>query len=290
MTMPAIPSSAVSPSFHTVATVVAAGDPRRCGARGSVIELRDSEVDYSTAPAHLCFWVPLSGGITVSPRKGQAYGVAGERLTISPPGSVWRGAWRGRMSTMMLEIHPAVLDELAPGRVVYPNRGELLIAEDATLRHSILALQHSLALSTPDDGLFAGHIARAVAWHYLRRYCSTRVADDDRRKLTPAQLKRALELIDARLADKLALDELAELLDLSVATFCRRFKHSVGLPPYQYVLRTRIERAKAQLARHERSLSEIAQALGFYDQSQFSNAFRRIVGISPREYRRRLQS
>ncbi|MGH8446903.1 MAG: helix-turn-helix domain-containing protein [Solimonas sp.] len=292
MNMPAVPSSMGSPSFRTVATVAtvaAAGDPRRCGARGSLLELHDSQIDYSTTPANLCFWVPLSGGITVSPTKGKDYAVTGSCLTMIPPGSVWRGSWRGNLSTMMLEINPSVLEELSQGKVVYPNGGELLIAEDETVRHSVLALQHSLAIPTPDDGLFAGHIARAVAWHYLRRYCSTRLVAPDHHKLSPQELQRALELIDARLADKLALDELAQLLDLSVATFCRRFKRTVGLPPYQYVLRTRIERAKSRLAKRECSVSEVAQSLGFYDQSQFSNAFRRFVGLSPREYRRRLQ-
>jgi AraC family transcriptional regulator len=283
-------SAAASPPFRTVATIAAAGDLQRCGARGSLIELTDSDVDYSTSPAHLCFWAPLSGGITVRPSRGPAYDIRGERLTAIPPSAVWRGSWRGRMKTMMLEIHPAVLDELTHGKVVYPNGGELLVAEDATLRHSLLALQSSLAEPTPDSGLFAGHIARAVAWHYLRRYCSTRLDEPDRRRLTPAELRRALGLIDARLADKLALDELAALLDLSVATFCRRFKQTVGLPPYQYVLRTRIERAKARLVERDCSLSELAQSLGFYDQAQFSNAFRRIVGVSPRDYRRRLRA
>lgn len=286
MNMPVAPPEA---PFHTVATVAAGGDTRAHGARGSLLELRDSALDYSTAPAHLCFWVPLDGGIDVLPRRGRAYRVSDARLTIIPPGSVWRGSWRGRLKSMMLEVHPAVLEELAQGPIIYPQGGELLIAEDETLRHGILSLQHSLAAPAPDDGLFTGHMARAIAAHYLRRYCSSRIATGAGDRLTPLQLRRAFELIEARLAERLTLEELAETAGLSVAGFCRRFKKSVGLPPYQYVLRTRIERAKAELAQRGRSASEIALSLGFYDQAQFSNAFRRIVGISPREYRHRLQ-
>lgn len=268
------------------------GDTHRCGARSFVLQLQETSVDYSTAPAHLCFWVPLQGRIEVSATRNRAaYEVSGPRLTMIPPGSVWKGSWRGQLSSMMLEVTPALLGEFTHGPIVYPNRGELLVAEDETLRHAILSLQHSLAADTPDNGMFTGHVARAVAWHYLRRYCNSRTPTPaESQKLSAGELNRTLELIEARLGGKVVLEDLADALGMSATSFSRRFKNTVGQPPYQYVLRTRVERAKQQLARQELSVSDLALSLGFYDQSQFSNAFRRIIGLSPREYRRRLQA
>lgn len=266
------------------------GNMHRCGARASVVELRDTAVDYSTTPAQLCFCVPLQGRIEVAPTRTRAgYDIHGPRITVLPPGAVWKGAWQGQLSSMMLEVTPSLLGEFAHGPIVYPNRGELLLTEDETLRHAILSLQHGLAANTPDSDMFTGHVARAVAWHYLRRYCGSPTPVDSQ-KLSASELSRTLELIEARLCGKIVLEDLADELDMSATTFSRRFKNSIGQPPYQYVLRTRVERARLQLSRPDLSVSDLALSLGFYDQSQFSNAFRRIIGLSPREYRRRLQA
>ena len=69
--------------------------------------------------------------------------------------------------------------------------------------------------------------------------------------------------------------------------FARQFKAATGLPPHQYVLARRVERAK-QLLQQDRdlSLAEIAACAAFSDQSQFSHHFKRLVGVTPRQFRR----
>ena len=66
----------------------------------------------------------------------------------------------------------------------------------------------------------------------------------------------------------------------------RQFKASAGLPPHQYVIARRIERVKQLLqAGTDLTLAEVAADAGFLDQSQFSHHFKRLVGVTPGQFR-----
>ena len=74
---------------------------------------------------------------------------------------------------------------------------------------------------------------------------------------------------------------------LSPYHFARQFKAATGLPPHQYVITRRVERAKLLLqAGTDLSLAEVAAEAGFSDQSQFSQHFKRVVGATPGQYRK----
>jgi len=68
--------------------------------------------------------------------------------------------------------------------------------------------------------------------------------------------------------------------------FARLFRRTVGVPPHQYVLRRRVERAKELLLTGRLGLSEVALAAGFSDQSHLTRVFRRAVGLTPARFRR----
>jgi AraC family transcriptional regulator len=68
--------------------------------------------------------------------------------------------------------------------------------------------------------------------------------------------------------------------------FARQFRTTIGLPPYRYVILRRVERAKQLLQRGtDVSLAEVAAGIGFPDQSQFCHHFRRLVGVTPGQFR-----
>jgi transcriptional regulator GlxA family with amidase domain len=100
------------------------------------------------------------------------------------------------------------------------------------------------------------------------------------------QAKRTLAYIEANLASKLLIDDLANVVALSRSHFSRAFKHCVGLSPMEYVVVRRIERAKAMIRSTRESLAEVALACGFADQAHLNRRFRNIVGISPGRWRR----
>ncbi len=256
----------------------------------AVLELDDFTPRYSTGQEgeRLRFWLALSGHTQVFPAHGSPYySISGSSIATIPPGSVWEGSWRGRQTCMELEVSPAVLREFTGSEIIFPNGGQVNVVVDDHIRRGILALHRNLMSPSPAGDLYVGHIARSVASHYLKTYCACPGARPLReQKLGPGDLQRVLDLIETQLAAKPALDELAALTGLNTVNFCRRFKNSTGLPPYQYLLHARIERAKQALRRQQQPMSELALSLGFYDQSQFSNTFRRIVGMSPSDYLR----
>ena len=84
----------------------------------------------------------------------------------------------------------------------------------------------------------------------------------------------------------ITVSECAVFCNMSKPHFTRVFKQVTGMPPVQFMLRIRIDRAKELLDFTDKSIAEIAEASGFPDQNYFARTFRRFTGISPTQYRR----
>jgi AraC family transcriptional regulator len=105
--------------------------------------------------------------------------------------------------------------------------------------------------------------------------------------LPPRKLSKALRYIHQHLAEEVSLGAIATHLNMSQFYFCRLFKQSMGVTPYQYLLQQRIERAKQLLLQDELSIAEVALEVGFANQSHFCVRFKRWVGMSPKQFARR---
>jgi AraC family transcriptional regulator len=105
--------------------------------------------------------------------------------------------------------------------------------------------------------------------------------------LAPWQVRKVSDFIEANLARDVPLAELASLIRLSPYHFCRAFGRSTGLPPHRWLQARRIEAAKLHLARDDRTILEIAAMVGYDNPGHFAKVFRRLVGVTPREFRRR---
>jgi transcriptional regulator of acetoin/glycerol metabolism/AraC-like DNA-binding protein len=103
--------------------------------------------------------------------------------------------------------------------------------------------------------------------------------------LPPGALRRVREYIDVHLGDRTQLTELAAVAGVSVHHFAREFKRSTGVAPHDYLVQKRVDRAREMLARTGWSLSEVAFAAGFSDQSHMARHFRRLVGMTPGQFR-----
>jgi transcriptional regulator GlxA family with amidase domain len=115
------------------------------------------------------------------------------------------------------------------------------------------------------------------------RHASPRLA---RGGLTPRALRRVRDYVESHLRGNLSLETLAATSGLSMYHFLREFKRSQGVTPHHYLLQRRIERARELLTRTDLSMSEIAFACGFSDQSHFGRRFRELVGVPPSAFRR----
>ncbi len=99
------------------------------------------------------------------------------------------------------------------------------------------------------------------------------------------KLRRVMAYVDARIGGPISLHDLATVAGVSRFHFHRQFRKSVGVTPHEYVLRVRIERAKGLLTGSDLTVGEVSGAVGFADQSHFSNIFRKLTAMTPRSFR-----
>jgi AraC family transcriptional regulator len=136
------------------------------------------------------------------------------------------------------------------------------------------------------------HIARAVALldrdpgPWVTRESSDRGPRQIARGGFAAwQSRRLAAHVDANLAGKIVVKDLAASLHVSIGHFCRAFKHTFGMPARIWIRQRRIEFAQGLMLTTGASLSEIALSCGMSDQSHFTRSFRRIVGETPSSWR-----
>lgn len=103
--------------------------------------------------------------------------------------------------------------------------------------------------------------------------------------LSAIQMKDAMSYLEAKLPARVELAALAELAGLSQSHYCRAFKASTGLAPYQWQLQARVKRAKDLLLNTNGGLEDIAEATGFADAVHFGRTFRKMVGVTPAAWR-----
>ena len=99
--------------------------------------------------------------------------------------------------------------------------------------------------------------------------------------LSPALKHRICEYIDSHLDEKISLRDLSSMAGLSAHHFARAFRESVGIPPHGYLLQRRVEHVEQMLRGTRLPLAQIAQAVGFADQSHLARHFRRLTGMPP---------
>jgi AraC-like DNA-binding protein len=78
---------------------------------------------------------------------------------------------------------------------------------------------------------------------------------------------------------------MAQMAGVSPNHFVWLFTKATGLSPHRYVLRARIDRAKLYLKDDGLSIAEVSRLTGFRTQEHFTKVFRKIVGVTPREFR-----
>src|SRR5262249_5940297 len=109
--------------------------------------------------------------------------------------------------------------------------------------------------------------------------------------LPRARLRAVVEHIEEHLDAGPTLEQMAAIARISPNYFAWQFKRATGLPPHQYVIARRVERAKQLLQSGSAfSLAEVAAHAGFSDQSQFSHHFKRLTGVTPGQFRTRVRT
>jgi AraC family transcriptional regulator len=171
-------------------------------------------------------------------------------------------------------------------------RDDRVMYHDDEMRELITAyLRRAFDPSDPPSRLEMDSRANLIALMLLKRH-STWGAQPDRIKqvgvLVDWQLRKVCGYMEENLHADIVLADLADLIDVSQEHFCRSFRRTTGMPPHRWLLHKRIARAQILLADSRRSLTQVAQDVGYAGQAAFGVAFRKVTGMSPGLYRRSL--
>jgi AraC-like DNA-binding protein len=194
---------------------------------------------------------------------------------------------------LMLTIWPSVMswrNDLEMDLAAVRFQQKIGLNDEAACQ-SLLAMQQELEAPGINGAFYVDILLFLLLTRLMR--CASNLAEPSKATcakggLPSWRLKRAIELLEVNLAKMPTLAEVAELIGLHPTSFCRGFKRSMGLSPHHYMLVHRVNRAKEMMNDERLSLTEIALDCGFGSSSQFSIVFKRITGMSPRDFRRAL--
>ena len=133
---------------------------------------------------------------------------------------------------------------------------------------------------------YADSIGLAIVTRLLATATGTEGVDRPRVAPLPKwRLKRAMDHIEANLSEPVSLADMAASTGLTRMHFAAQFRAATGLPPHEYLLRRRIERAQEMLAQTLTPVVEVALQVGFQTQAHFTSVFKRFSGAPPHAWR-----
>jgi AraC family transcriptional regulator len=210
---------------------------------------------------------------------------AGDILII-PANAGVKANWEGDSEFILIGLHPQVFSYILNGSTSLEKveiTPQITIADPLILQIGLalnLLLQNNIY-----NRLYVETIANALFVHLIQYYSSTKsIAKEYRDGLGKSQLRQVTDYIIANLDRDLYLQELADIVRVSPRYFASLFKRSTGLTPHQYVISLRIDRAKQLLLQGTISIADIAQTVGFANQSHLNLHFKRLVGVTPKYF------
>jgi AraC family transcriptional regulator len=214
----------------------------------------------------------------------------GDMVWIIPPGTLHSINWNRRATLVHIYLSDVffrdVFQDAADG--ISSRLSPSLLVRDPFLVELSKWLHRELEIGSANE-LFTKSVATLTATHLVRTYSSKpNTVTVYRGGLGPRREKRVRQYIQDHLDTQLALDDLASVAEVSPNYFISLFRQSVGMTPHRFVIQQRVERAQKLIAQTKLALIEIAHRCGFQDQSQFTTAFRRHVGVTPGQYKRQL--
>jgi AraC family transcriptional regulator len=210
-------------------------------------------------------------------------------LEIIPPnlGGVWE--LKSRDTALVIGIKLRVLE-----RVVQESGGDSsklhvlnrFQARDPQIEHIGWALKAEMESGYPSGRSYMDALAIGLAARIVRNHSSlARPTRAIKAAMPGRKLKGVLSYIEDNLGSDLRLTEIADAAGLSVSHFKTLFRKSLGMPPHQYLIRRRVERAAMQLRKGTMPIGQIALENGFCHQSHLALHTRRVLGLTPQELR-----
>ncbi len=206
-------------------------------------------------------------------------------VTILPARVDYWARWDGGDITT-ITLHPGFMERVAL-ETMEGNPIELTpqsSVADPAIYHISQALKYELASGCVMGKLYSESLITALAIRLFHGYGVVQTKPSTKKYgLSKIALKQILEYINAHLEQQLGLTELAAIAKISPHYFCKCFKQSTGFTPHQYVIRRRVERAQQLLENREMSISQVAQVVGFANQSHLNRHCKNLLGVTPKQ-------
>ncbi|HJX89970.1 MAG TPA: AraC family transcriptional regulator [Pyrinomonadaceae bacterium] len=241
--------------------------------------------------------ISLTDGCKGELTTGSGLGIRGiqtrDSICVLPAGLEHKASMEDTSDHLALYVDPKLID-----RAALDSRlsGNFQIVERYTRRDPIISNVGMALLAELDSRglsgrLYAESLANVLAVHLLRYYTTEEVHSPRfQGGLSSVKLRLVNEFIAENYAAEIKLVELAQVAGMSSFHFAREFKRTTGTTPHQYLIKFRIEQAKALLVENQLPLAEVGLRSGFSHQSHFTRLFRKITGTTPHLYRLGLQS
>jgi len=212
-------------------------------------------------------------------------------ITIIPSGHEARWDIAGSIEVSHIYLTQArfqdCTDKLAEGK-----RVELLDRvgfEDPAAARIMELLSGEAEIGEPSARLFVEQAIDLLCIQLLRKHTVLSIPiTRPPAGLAPWQVKRVTAYMLERASESLTLDELASVIHLSRFHFCTAFRLATGKTPHEWLVIQRIDMARKLLEDRVLNITEVGLAVGYGTPSAFTAAFRKIVGCTPTDFRRRL--
>lgn len=160
----------------------------------------------------------------------------------------------------------------------------LVLRNSVTWQANVLRyLQHIFQKDIPDELYIRG--MSLLIWNEMYRHHISKFSTTPALHTLSKQLSGAISYLHNNYHRNITLNELASLIPLSEAQFCRSFKHLTGLTPFRYLVRYRILQSCTELTHTNKKVTDIALSCGFNNISYYNRAFLQIMNMTPSQYR-----
>lgn len=217
----------------------------------------------------------------------QFYTVALGSMILIPASICYQISWLQPLNFAVLILKPSAVEQannelnLKLDRAVLNPQFKQL---DSLVYSLVATLLTEINLNGENSCVYTETLFKTLAVHLFQQYAFPSIQETEAKP--SFKLKATIAYINENLDRRLSVEEIATAVNTSKYHFCRRFKHSMGISPYQYLLQQRIKRAESLLESNlELSIADISLSCGFASQSHLCKCFRKFTGVTPKAYR-----
>jgi|GEM_PF-1545876 len=191
-----------------------------------------------------------------------------------------------RLSSSFCTMYVTAFDgKLAPdyiNEIVEPQKCGRSIADFSNIVMFFVRIKELSTYDVQNDAYVSLNLEAILVEIYARKYYGTEIENPQNYAII-----QALFYIEQNIDKKITLEGLSEFVGYSVYHFSRLFKKEVGLPPYEYITRFRLDLAKHYLITTQKPIKDIALECGYSNEINFYSLFKKNVGTSPKQFRKK---